>query len=102
MVYRRCQQLLRDDDKAGDAMHDVFVELVRHQGQLEGTAPSSLLNRIATHVSLNRLRSDGYRRAAPGSEDLLNAIACAEDLESKTLAGRLLDRLLRAEPGSTR
>ncbi|HWM85808.1 MAG TPA: sigma factor, partial [Kofleriaceae bacterium] len=42
MVLRRCRQLLHDDERARDAMHDVFVKLLRYQDRLEDTAPSSL------------------------------------------------------------
>jgi RNA polymerase sigma-70 factor (ECF subfamily) len=60
MVLRRCQRLLRDPDKAADAMHDVFVEMLRRQETLTGDAPSSLLLRTATNVCLNR-KSGSWR-----------------------------------------
>lgn len=45
MVLRRCQCLLGDEGWAVDAMHDVFVQLLRHQNKLNDDAPSSLLYR---------------------------------------------------------
>ena len=30
MVLRRCTRLLRDEAKGVDAMHDVFVQLLKH------------------------------------------------------------------------
>ena len=56
MVIRRCRALLRDEDEAMDAVHDVFVNLLRAEGRLSGSYPSSLLYTMATNVCLNRLR----------------------------------------------
>ena len=57
MVLRRCRALLRDEDAAVDAMHDVFVQLLRHGDRLDLGRPASLLLRMATNVCLNRVRS---------------------------------------------
>src|SRR5438045_11744 len=54
MVLRRCRKLLRDEARAVDAMHDVFVLMLRNQ-HLDGG--SSLLFRLATNVCLNQLRA---------------------------------------------
>jgi len=56
MVIRRCRALLRDEDEAMDAVHDVFLNLLRAEGRLSGSYPSSLLYTVATNVCLNRLR----------------------------------------------
>ncbi|HET9450423.1 MAG TPA: sigma factor, partial [Aggregicoccus sp.] len=101
MVLRRCRFLLRDEEKAVDAMHDVFVQLLDHQEALEATAPSSLLHRMATNVCLNRLRTQRRRpQDAPprdaGDEAhtaLLEQLAALDDLESRTGAAALLSRL---------
>lgn len=57
MVLRRCRRLLRDEGRAVDAMHDVFVEILKRKGDLHGEAPAALLLTVATHVCLNRLRT---------------------------------------------
>lgn len=101
MVLRRCRFLLRDEEKAVDAMHDVFVQLLDHQGGLEGTAPSSLLHRMATNVCLNRLRSE-KRRPQDSDEELLLQLASLDDVESRTGASALLDKLFGREVESTR
>lgn len=110
MVLRRCRFLLRDEEKAVDAMHDVFVQLLDHQESLDATAPSSLLHRIATNVCLNRLRSQRRRpldaQPRDGSDEaqaqLIEQIAGLDDLESRTGAAALLGRLFGAEQVSTR
>jgi RNA polymerase sigma-70 factor (ECF subfamily) len=103
MVLRRCRRLLRDEQKALDAMHDVFVELLRRKERLEDRGLSSLLLQTATHVSLNRLRTE-RRRPEDRDEALLFSIANAteDEPESLALARRLLDRLLRGTAASTR
>ena len=107
MVLRRCKRLLGDEELALDATQDVFVQVVRHIGRLDTTAPSSLLYRIATRVSLNRLRSDRRRHSSlPRSHDpeavLLQTIAELPDTSEQLSARRLLDRIFQREPESTR
>ncbi len=101
MVHRRCLQLLKDEARAADALQDVFMQLLRHRRELAATAPSSLLNRVATNVCLNRLRGAKIR-GEDGEETLLSAIANAEDLESLIGARRLLAGLFGPEKASTR
>jgi RNA polymerase sigma-70 factor (ECF subfamily) len=104
MVLRRCRRLLRDEAKAVDAMHDVFVEILRRKDSLEASSPAGLLLTTATHVCLNRLRSE--RRKPEDSEDeMLFQIAALESsssAEEQTLAGRILTRLFSGQPESTR
>ena len=99
MVLRRCRGMLRSEAEAVDAMHDVFVELLRRRDSLDSTGSSSLLYRVATNVCLNRLRSRTRRREEPGSE-LLDRIAVAS-AEDRSEAKELLDRLLSREPVSS-
>lgn len=101
MVLRRCRALLRHEEKAKDAMQDVFVQLLRNADRLEHHAPSSLLYRIATNVCLNRIRSEGRRPEDP-SDELLLRIAAADDPERKTGARALLARVFREHQESTR
>ena len=101
MVYRRCLHLLRQPAQAEDAMHDVFVQLLDHQDRLHDQAASSLLYRIATNVSLNRLRSI-RRRPEDADDDLVLRIAHSDDLERRSAAANALSRLFGSEPVSTR
>lgn len=101
MVYRRCLHLLRQPAQAQDAMHDVFVQLLDHQDRLDDRAVSSLLYRIATNVSLNRLRSI-RRHPEDADDELVLTIAHADNLERRGGAADLLGRLFGAEPVSTR
>jgi RNA polymerase sigma-70 factor (ECF subfamily) len=97
MVLRRCRQLLRNEDEAMDTAQDVFVQLVRHKERLDDRYPSSLLYRMATNLSLNRIRDSKRARNVP-AEGLLDEIACFDNFD----APLILDRLFGRHPESTR
>lgn len=101
LVLRRCRQLLRDPAEAEDALQEVFMQIVRRPGLAEAEFPSSLLYRIATNVSLNRLRTRDRRAETPDDEVLLN-IAAADDIEGRFAARRVLDRIFQRHPESTK
>jgi len=101
MVLRRCRSLLKREELAVDAMQDTFVQVLRHLEQLEGTAPSSLLYRIATNVCLNRIRTQ-RRHPEDADDDLLGRIAALDESEPRVLARNLIDRLFARDPVSTR
>lgn len=102
MVLRRCRRLLADDELALDATQDVFVQLLRHESALTDTSPSSLLYRIASHVSLNRLRSNARSKLTFAADPLHSAIAELPDPVSTSLTRTVLARLFAREPDSTR
>ena len=89
MVLRRCRRLLGEGDEASDAMHDVFVQVLRRQEKLVLTSPSSLLYKMATDICLNRIRTK-VRHPETRDERLLNMIAHDENLESMTEIRSLL------------
>ena len=90
MVLRRCRKLLRDDQAARDAMHDVFVQVLSRESDLSDQAPSSLLFRIATNVCLNRIRTSKRR---PEDGELVDEIAAETDPASQSAARSVLVRL---------
>jgi RNA polymerase sigma-70 factor (ECF subfamily) len=100
MVLRRCRQLLRDEERARDAMHDVFVKLLRYEERLEDSAPSSLLYRIATNVCLNHIRAS-RRRPEVAGDSLVEQIAQQADPESAASSRGMLARLFGGETEST-
>ncbi len=97
MVLRRCRQLLQDEEDALDVAQDVFVRLLRHRRRLTELYPSSLLYRMATNLSLNRLRDRRRQPALPG-DDVLCRIAGMNNLD----APLFLERLFGRHPESTR
>jgi RNA polymerase sigma-70 factor (ECF subfamily) len=57
-VYDRCRYLLRDEEEARDAMHDVFIKVQKNLGQFRGdSSPLTWMTRIATNHCLNLIRS---------------------------------------------
>jgi len=61
-IYRRCRHLLRSDADAEDAMHEVFVRLLKNQDGLQDR--ESLLpwlNRVTTNYCLNQIRRKKVR-----------------------------------------
>jgi len=101
LVLRRCRQILRDEDEALDVTQDVFVQLLRRRETLEIRFPSSLIYRMATNLSLNRIR-DRQRRPESFEEGRLADIAKLEDPDSAVHARHLLDRLFARHRASTR
>lgn len=68
-VHDRCRYLLRDEEEARDAMHDVFIKVQKNLAQFRGEAsPLTWMTRIATNHCLNLIRAkkaawhDRYRR----------------------------------------
>jgi RNA polymerase sigma-70 factor, ECF subfamily len=100
MVLRRCRKILRNEELAVEAMHDVFLTLQDRRGRLEDRGLSALLYRMATNRCLNLLRGQRRRREDP--DDLIERIALAPDPEERGLARLLLERILGREPASTR
>jgi RNA polymerase sigma factor (sigma-70 family) len=97
MVLRRCRRLLGNEDDALEVAQEVFVSLVRNRRRLDERYPSSLLFRMATNLSLNRIRDRRHQPLLPGDE-VLHRIAGWKDLD----APLLLDALFRRQPASTR
>lgn len=83
-----------------EATQDVFVQLLRRKQDLEVDSPSSLLYRIATNVSLNRLRTM-KRHPEHQDDELLMRIASAPVTEGQTIAASLLQKLFGTEQEST-
>ncbi|MDA3899586.1 MAG: sigma-70 family RNA polymerase sigma factor [Spirochaetes bacterium] len=101
MVFRRCLSILKDEDRASDAMQDVFVKVLRYKGSLKHKYPSSLLYTIATNICLNIIKSE--KRVSPTEvEDVLHTIACYNEGESKVIADEYLDTIFEDEKEGTR
>lgn len=102
MVLRRCRRLLKDEGRALDAMHDVFVQLLRRRQEIETPRLAPLLMRIATNVCLNHLRTWRRRPEDPGDETLLQIAGATEGGEGLATARVLLAKIFAREQASTR
>ena len=101
MVLRRCRQLLKNEERALDAMQEVFVKVIIYKGRLKNRYPSSLLYRISTNICLNLLREQRIRAVA-SDEDAVTRIAMYDDHEDKMIMRDTLDKIFRVEKISTR
>jgi len=102
MVLRRCRRLLRDEGKAVDAMHDVFVELLRRKESLTADAPAGLLLRTATNVCLNRLRTQRRHPEDRDDELVLRIAAAGGGLDGPTGVAAATPNPARWRAGSSR
>ncbi|MBN1798903.1 MAG: sigma-70 family RNA polymerase sigma factor [Spirochaetales bacterium] len=101
MVLRRCTYLLKNEQKALDAMQDTFVKLLRYQNKLHTRALSSLLYRIATNVCLNIIRAE-TRKPNTLQDDILCQIACRDDQEQRFFHKDLINTIFQSERASTK
>ncbi len=101
MVLRRCSRLLKDEGRALDAMHDVFVQLLRRREEMDPVNLGSLLMRMATNVCLNQLRARRRRPEDAGDEALLEIAGAGDGGEGLAAARLLLGKVFAREQPST-
>ena len=93
MVLRRCRFILKDEDKALDAMQDVFVRILESKCKIKEVC-SSLFYVTATRVCLNKIRSDKLRS---GPDFSVIAETMADDFseleQEKIEAGVILENI---------
>ena len=73
MVLRRCRAILKDEEKALDAMQDVFLRILESKGKIKN-ACASLFYVTATRVCLNKIKSDKLR-SGPDFEKIAQFMA---------------------------
>jgi RNA polymerase sigma-70 factor (ECF subfamily) len=100
MVLRRCWRILKDKDKAHDAMQEVFLKLLQNHERLQAIYLSSLLYRMATNVCLNRIR-DERKHQTPFNSDFLTQLGSLGALEDSWVLESLFDYILKVEKAST-
>ena len=91
MVLRRCRFLLKDEEKALDAMQDVFVLIIDRKSRLQSVC-ASLFYVTATRVCLNKIRADKVR-SGPAFETIAEVVsdASSSEVEEKIDSGILLE-----------
>ncbi|MBF0443752.1 MAG: sigma-70 family RNA polymerase sigma factor [Oligoflexales bacterium] len=101
MVYRRCFALLQNEERAKEAMQDVFLRMVSRLSAIDlNDAPSSLLYITATRICLNILRSS--RRSPECScDEILMSIVDEGVSEEKTIARLFSEKILGREIETT-
>lgn len=101
MVMRRCQYILKDEEKAFDCMQDVFVRIIEYREKLDGVC-ASLFYTTATRVCLNKIRSDKVRYTSQ-IDNILQEIADNSPYhEEITNTSLLLDYIFNETKSTTR
>ena len=102
MVFRRCRQLLKNEEETLDAVQDVFVKLIRNQQRLRGDYPSSLLYTMATNTCLNRLRWRKHHSES-SNDDVSDMLLLSTDTGYDEVDAKLIiDSILSTESEKTR
>jgi len=93
MVLRRCRFILKDEEKALDAMQDVFLKIIENKYKVKDVC-SSLFYVTATYVCLNKIRSDKLR-TGPCLDELSEVIAdeLSEKENQKIEAAIILEKI---------
>ena len=93
MVLRRCRAILKDEDKALDAMQDVFLRIIESKCKIKELC-ASLFYVTATRVCLNKIRSDRLR-SGPDFDVISETIASdfSELERDKIEAGIILESI---------
>jgi len=101
MVFRRCRSLLKDEERAMDAMQDVFVKLLKRKKDLNDKYPSSLLYTIATNTCLNIIR-DEKKVADSVDDEILTRIASWDSVEDKAMDRFFLEEIFSTQKETTK
>lgn len=93
MVLRRCRSILKDEDKALDAMQDVFLRIMETNCKIKQLC-ASLFYVTATRVCFNKIRSEKLR-SGPDFEVIAGMIAddFSEVEKEKIEAGMILENI---------
>ena len=102
MVLRRCRQLLRDDQRALDALQEVFMKLCINHDKLKHEYPSSLLYTMATNISLNMIRALKNRQEHCNADELVTTLACSDDVGETVQHRSLIAKIFAHEKKSTK
>jgi RNA polymerase sigma factor (sigma-70 family) len=88
--------MLKNEQSAYDAMHEVFLKVVSNQNRLTGAYPSALLYRMATNVCLNRIRNE-RKHSLNEYLSILHNTSFFENQELETSTRNLLGYILEKE-----
>jgi len=101
VVFRRCRQILGNEQDSRDASQEIFERSLRRCDELRpGPELLAWLYRVSTNLCLDRLRTQHDRLHTPLHEDLPGLESRSE--ESRMLARDSLRRLFAAVEKRTR
>jgi RNA polymerase sigma-70 factor (ECF subfamily) len=100
MVYRRCNQIIDDSEKAKELVQDVFLKVWEKFPDTDPEASSSLLWTISTNLSLNYLRDN--KKFIKNPDDILSKIAVEDEAEEGILTRIFLGRFFSEQKADSR
>jgi len=93
--------MLKNEQSAYDAMHEVFLKVVSNQNRLTGEYPSALLYRMATNICLNRIRNE-KKHSLDEYLHILQNTSFFENQKQETSTKNLLRYILEREKATPR
>jgi RNA polymerase sigma-70 factor (ECF subfamily) len=93
--------MLKNEQSAYDAMHEVFLKVVSNQNRLTGEYPSALLYRMATNVCLNKIRNE-KKHSLKEYLNIFHNTSFFENNEQETPRINLLKYILEKEKDTPR
>lgn len=100
MVLRRCKFLLKDEDKALDAMQDVFLRVLKRKILIKDKGLCSYLFRTATSVCLNIIRKD--KRIINSDDEMLYEITINDQFDNLIHIRHFFEKVFGDEYASTK
>ena len=101
LVFRRCMFMLKDNDKALDAMQDTFLQIIKRKNKLQNVNLSGYLYKTATNICLNKIKLD--KKEFYIMNDNLNEELTYVDKHEKILETKfILDNIFANEKKSTK
>ena len=92
-VLRRARQILRDDEEARDALHEIFLSLADHEPFDQRGGTTAWFYTRTTHFCLNRLRDNNNRARLRLERGERMPISAPPRGENVALASDALSRL---------
>jgi RNA polymerase sigma-70 factor (ECF subfamily) len=97
VLFRRCRQLLGEDDEARDVVQEVFLQVTEGKAFFEGrSSPATFLFGVATNLCLNRLRHRTVRDEI-WEESVARSVAGANAPPNQAVEARELARAILAD-----
>ena len=100
MVLRRCNFLLRENEKVLDAVQETFIQLIERKKKIHNTYLSSYIYKTATNICLNQIKKN--KTLEPLSDEITNEFYYQDNYDNLLETKRILNKIFANEKDSTR
>ena len=101
LVLRRCFYILKDNEKALDAMQDTFIQILKRKKSIQNVNLSGYLYKTATNICLNILKKQKKQPLLDNEEKYLN-IPFTDNHEKIIYANEIINNIFKREKNSTK